>query len=153
MVRQTAAWAVGLLLSATFAHNAVAAERFEPSRGTQLRADLLEAVRTKAVEVYGTPVEFVVLDLLVANDLAYANLLAQRPGGQSIALTETPAYRNFEWFRSAVQADLGPPNNIQALLRRQGKGWRVIHAPVATTEAWWLEECHIWAPLFPNTCR
>ena len=60
----------------------------EPARGTELRADLMDALRPMAEWDLGAPVEFVVLDLRVAGDVAFASVMAQRPGGAPIVILQ-----------------------------------------------------------------
>ena len=52
----------------------------EPARGTGERRALMDAMRPQAELIFGPPVEFVVSRLRVAGDLAFASVVAQRPG-------------------------------------------------------------------------
>lgn len=79
----------GVLMVAT-AGGAMAQSWSEPSRGTQVRKDLMSAIRPIAEWRLGAPVQFVVKDLRVAGDVGYGRLYAQRPGGAKIELNATP---------------------------------------------------------------
>jgi hypothetical protein len=120
---------------------------FEPERGSQMRTDLLDTVRADATELYGPPVEFVVGTLRVAGDIAFANLYAQRPGGARIDFVQTPGFA-----RGDLPLDPGDPDSINAFLQRDGTQWRVTDFVVGATEAWWLDNCARWQPLFPQQC-
>ncbi|MFV0644699.1 MAG: hypothetical protein ACK5NN_09410, partial [Sphingomonadaceae bacterium] len=64
----------------------------EPQRGTQLRKDILDAVRPVAIEAYGAPIEFVVDSIRVSSNRAYVDVFSQRPGGIEIDIRSTPAF-------------------------------------------------------------
>jgi hypothetical protein len=120
---------------------------FEPARGSELWTVILDAVRPIAEEAYGAPVQFVVGTLRVGNDLADMGGTVQRPGGEAIDIAGTPAFQ-----RGQIDFISGDPNLIDALLRRDGSGWKVIRHVLGPSEAWWLDDCATWGMLFPETC-
>ncbi|MGJ8586220.1 MAG: peptidoglycan-binding domain-containing protein [Marinosulfonomonas sp.] len=120
---------------------------FEPERGTELRTEILDAVRPIAEEAYGAPVQFVVGTLRVGNDIAYMGGTVQRLGGEAIDIAGTPAFQ-----RGQIDFISGDPNLIDALLQRDGSGWKVIRHVLGPSEAWWLDDCATWRVLFPETC-
>ena len=120
---------------------------FEPERGTELRAAILDAARPLAIEAYGDPIEFFVETLRVSSGVAYANLYAQRPGGKQIAIETTPAYR-----RGEVDLLSGDPDNISTILALVNGSWVVTRSVLASSEAWWLDDCEGLSGVLPETC-
>ena len=121
----------------------------EPARGTQLRADLLDAIRPIAEWNMGAPVEFKVYELRVAGDVAFASLWAQRPGGGAIDLATAPMTR-----RGDYDPSVGDGPTMQALLQRSGRMWVAVNYAIGPTDVWWAwdEYCPTWAPVIPDTC-
>lgn len=121
----------------------------EPPRGSQLRTDLMDAIRPVAEWHLGAPVEFVVWDLRVAADVAFASLWAQRPGGGEIDMWTTPMAR-----RGEHDAGVGDGPTMQALLRKSGNMWVPVHYAIGPTDAWyaWDEYCPIWGAVLPESC-
>ena len=134
-----------LVLVLALAALPAAADPLTPERGSDLRADLLDAIRPHAEWDLGAPVEFVVGDLRVSGDVAFADLWAQRPGGAQIAIESSPMAQRGEW----TGAGDGP--QVQALLQRSGRMWVAVHVVVSPSEAWWMWEplCPLWAPVMP----
>ena len=122
----------------------------EPARGTGLRADLLSAIRPHIEWSLGEPIEFVVWELRVRDDLAFASLWAQRPGGGTIDLRDTPAAR---W--DMLDPEVGDGPTIQVLYRKSGNVWVAVHHGINATDVWysWEPYCAIWAPVIPEACR
>ena len=120
-----------------------------PQRGSGLRAALMDAMRPVAEWHYGPPVQFVVHDLRVSGDVAFASVTAQRPGGRPIVLGETPGYR-----RGELEAEFDW-NGMQALLQRSGKTWVPVHAVVSASDVWWSDPalCPTWRAVIPEFCR
>jgi hypothetical protein len=123
---------------------------FEPERGSQLREDLMDAIRPIAEWRLGEPVEFVVQDLRVSGNVGFAMLAPQRPGGGEIRLKDTPLV-NF------MGAD---PNGMdgtamQVLYQQSGRMWVPVDYAIGATDAWW--DWDIYCPLFrrviPEVCR
>ena len=139
-----------LIVAALLAAAPVTAQTYtEPQRGTDLRADLIDAIRPRIEWALGAPVEFVVWDLRVQGDVAFASLWAQRPGGGEIDLANSPAAR-----RGEIDPTVGDGPTVQALLRRSGRTWVAVHFAISATDVWWDwdEFCPIWARVIPETC-
>ncbi|WP_204113878.1 hypothetical protein [Shimia biformata] len=121
----------------------------EPQRGTETRKDLMDAMRAHAEWQLGAPIQFVVEDLRVAGDIAYAALVAQRPGGGAIDLAATPA---------AAQGRLDPEfldgTWYNAFYRKVGRTWVAIDWTLGATDAWWAEPvmCAAFEPVIPEFC-
>ncbi len=135
-----------LLTLTTTAH---AQSYTEPARGSDLRADLLDAIRPHIEWDLGAPVEFVVWDLRATETAAFASLMAQRPGGAAIDLYETPAAT-----RGDVDPEVGDGATVQALLVKSGDMWVAVHYGIGATDAWWFYEgfCPFWADVIPEAC-
>lgn len=120
------------LLALSLAGGPVAAQDvFEPARGSDLRADLMSALRPHAEWALGAPVQFIIHDLRVSGDVAFASISAQRPGGAPIDLHQTPlAAQNPDWIEDMDGATL------QALLEKSGRVWVAVHHEIGATDAW-----------------
>ncbi len=129
---------------------APAQDYFEPARGTPLRADLMSAIRPHIEWSLGAPVEFVVNDLRVSGDLAFASLWAQRPGGAPIDIAQTPAA---EW--GMLDPEVGDGPSIQVLYRKSGNVWVAVQHAIAATDVWysWEPICAVWRPVIPEACN
>lgn len=66
----------------------------EPARGSAERRALMDAMRPQAELIFGPPVEFVASRLRVADDIAFASVVAQRPGGGTIHIQATPGWQS-----------------------------------------------------------
>ena len=150
MCLKTVFFSSAFLLAGVMA--ATSSELFEPERGTHMRRELLDAVRAEAETVYGPQVEFIVGRLRVSKPLAYASLVAQRPGGQPIDLRATPGYAHDASFRDQLEAEVGSLTDVEAVLRHTGSNWIVIEFMLGTTEAWMLGACDEYGALFPEFC-
>ncbi len=120
----------------------------EPVRGSALRGDLMDALRPHAEWVVGPPVVFVVSQLRVDGDVAFANLRPVRPGGAEITRDEIPqrlGWDNpFDW--DGVQ--------MQALLKRSGTTWVAVHHAMGATDVWWADPafCADWGRVIHEVC-
>jgi hypothetical protein len=105
----------------------------EPARGTPERKALMDALRPHAERLYGAPVEFVIRQLRVAGDVAFASVNAQRPGGGAINLAATPGWASGYFMPDA--------DNLsgQALYRRSGGTWVAVEHVFGATDVWWSE--------------
>jgi len=121
-----------------------------PERGSALRVDLLSAIRPHVAWALGPPVEFVVWDLRVKGDIAFASLWAQRPGGGEIDLRDTRAAR-----QGMLDPDVGDGPTVQVLYVKSGRVWVAVHHAINATERWYSDQafCAIWAPVIPEACR
>ena len=121
----------------------------EPARGTDLRADLMDAVRPLAEWDLGAPVAFVVWDLRAEGNAAFASLMARRPGGAGIIMEQTPAA-----MRGEIDASVGDGATIQVLLRREGRMWVAVHYGIGATDVWYdhPDFCPLWSEVIPEIC-
>ncbi len=127
---------------------AMAEQIFTPERGTNLRSELMNTVRPYAESVFGAPVEFVVHDLLVQGDHAYAWLTAQRPGGGQIDLTRAPAAKD-------IMFGVNDHTDINVFYERSGAGWKVYDWAAFATDVWWQRKdiCAGWGDLLDYGCN
>ena len=124
------------------------ARYLQPGRGDPARSAILSAMRPVAETVFGAPVEFIDVEMRVNGGLAYADVFAQRPGGSDIDPRATP-----DPTRAADHDNGFDWNKVSALLRRDAFGsWQVERHVIAASEAFWLDDCATWGPLFPETC-
>ena len=123
---------------------------FEPERGTVLRADLMDAIRPIAEWRLGFPVEFVVLELRVSGDVAFAMLAPQRPGGGEIELSSTPLVRIF-----GADPETMDGAGMQALFQKSGRTWVPVEYTIGATDAWWDWDiyCRLFSDVIPEVCR
>jgi hypothetical protein len=121
----------------------------EPARGSALRADLMDAMRPHAEWALGPPIEFVVDELRVSGDIAFAMLSAQRPGGGAIDMWSTPMAA-----RGQYEPELGDPLQFQALLVLSGRTWVAVEWGHASTDVWWAWTpiCARFRPVIPEYC-
>ena len=142
---------LGLVLAAGTAAGVAAAGDWEsPARGSQLRADLLDALRPMVEWQLGAPVEFVVTEMRVKGDHAFATLVPQRPGGGRIDMAQTPMVLREE-FDPAL-ADGG--DHVEALWVKSGRQWVAVHHAVGATGVWysWEPICAEFRDVIPEAC-
>lgn len=122
---------------------------FTPERGTRLRHDLMDAIRPHAEWDFGAPVEFVVEDLRVNGDVAFASLAPQRPGGGAIDVYRTPMYR-----RGEINPEFNDGVYMQVLYRKSGNVWVALHWAVGATDVWYSERtlCRVFRRVTPEVC-
>ncbi len=108
-----------------------AADFSEPARGSVERKSMLDAVRARAEEQLGAPIEFVVYDLRVDGAFGFASLQAQRPGGGEIDLYATPGFKE-----GTIEPDFMDGTSMQALMRRSGDTWVAVHWAIGPTDVW-----------------
>lgn len=130
-------FALSLLFLLNFTPLASAQDWSEPPRGTQVRKDLMDAIRPLAQWQLGAPVQFVVDELRLSGDRALAFLSPQRPGGTAIDVYTIPAVRRGEW---QVDADGYLEDmdgvSIMALLIKSGNTWVAQHFSIGATDLW-----------------
>lgn len=121
----------------------------EPEPGTDTRRDLMDALRPHAEWELGAPVEFVVGELRVSGDLAFAAVAGQRPGGGVIDLLQTPGYQ-----RGTLDPETMDGTNIQALYRRSGETWVAVHHAIGATDVWfsWDPLCEEYRAVISDYC-
>ncbi|GAA6199960.1 hypothetical protein [Aquicoccus sp. SU-CL01552] len=124
---------------------------YEPQRGTDLRAALMDALRPHAVWLLGAPVEFVVHDLRVSGNLGFASVSPQRPGGGEISLWQTPGYARGEIDPQGMEGG----TTMQALYVRSGRTWVAVHWAMGASDVWYAYGpiCTVWRPVIPEACR
>lgn len=127
----------------------IAADWYEPARGTAERKALMDALRPHAWWNLGEPVQFVIKDLRVSGDRAFAWVEPQRPGGIAIDPFQTPAAQRDEYFTEDLDG-LG----MQALYWKSGEQWVVLEKSIGATEAWWAgwPYCDDWFAVIPEYC-
>lgn len=147
--RRRHAKALAILVAGTLALPGPAQAWSEPARGSELRADLMDAIRPMAEWHLGAPVEFVVNELRVEGDVSFASVTAQRPGGAPIDLNQTPMMR-----RGELDTEIMDGTRIQALFQRSGRMWVAVHFALGATDVWysWDEYCPLWGPVLPEFC-
>ena len=109
----------------------VAAEYYEPARGTDERKAMLDAIRAHAEEQLGEPIEFLVYELRAKGSKGFAALRAQRPGGGAIDLFATPGFKE-----GTIDPETMDGSSMQALLRRSGDTWVAVHWAIGATDVW-----------------
>lgn len=119
----------GLVMSWSLCGSAVAQQT--PPPGSPLRASVLDGLRPTVQQEIGGAIEFVVSDLRVLGDWAYVAARPQRPGGAPIQWNATK-------FRQAW-ADDTMSDLVLALLRADGRGWRVVEYAIGPTDVIWEE--------------
>lgn len=137
---------VGLFLVAPSV--AAAQGWYEPQRGSAERRDLMNAIRPMAERLFGPPVEFMVLQLRVAGDRAFAMVTAQRPGGGAIYVPNTPGWQSGYFLPDADWT------GGQALLVRTATGWTPAEALFGATDVWWADPalCHEFRAVIAEVC-
>lgn len=108
------------------------ADPMEPARGSDLRQELLDTVRPLAAYDLGAPIEFRVLNMMVDENIAFVQVMAQRPGGAEIDMANTPMV---EW-RDAEPYDFDGPRFEFFLVQRDGY-WQVTTYGLGSTDVWW----------------
>ena len=122
----------------------------EPARGTNTRADLMDAIRPIAEWDLGRSVEFVISELRVQGNVAFAMVSMQRPGGGEIDIRRTPGY-----LRGQIVPEMMDGTTMQALYQRSGRQWVAVHYAIGATDVWFADPafCPIWAPVLPELCQ
>lgn len=141
--------ALALVLSLPFAGIGAAEGWSTPAIGSDLRQDLLAAVRPHAEWALGRPVSFVVHEMRVAGGAAFVSLTAVRPGGGAIAISETPGFRLGD-----LDPDIMDGTSLQALLLKSGRMWVAVQHAIGPTDAWWTWDayCADWGSVLPESC-
>jgi len=121
---------------------------YEPPRGSPERRALMDAIRPLAESLFYPPIEFVVSDLRVSGDVAFASVIAQRPGGGMIDVANSPGWAQGYFFPES------DPTAGQALLQRSGNGWVMVYGLFGATDVWLQtpETCATFWPVIGNVC-
>lgn len=127
----------------------IAGEYFEPARGTELRKSLMDAIRPQAIWLLGAPVQFVVKDLRVSNDIAFASLDAQRTGGKPIDIAQTPMVK-----RGEEDAEYFAGPYFHVLYQKSRKTWVAVHWSIGATDVWFgtPDYCAVFQTVIPDYC-
>ena len=120
----------GLMVLAVLLPGIAVAQAMTPPRGSPLRAAILDAVRPMVEAEVGKPVEFVVNDLRVLGEWAFASLAPQRPGGGAIEYV-------YSRYQTAWENDMFG-YTVSALLRLTPKGWLVYQYDFGATDVPWI---------------
>lgn len=133
---------------ALLATTALAQQTYEPPRGSPERRALMDAIRPLAESLFFPPIEFVVADLQVSGDVAFASVVAQRPGGGAIDVLNSPGWRDGYFLPDS------DPTAGQALLQRSGNGWFMAYGLFGATDVWWQspETCATFRPVIASVC-
>lgn len=136
------------LLVATMSLPGAAMAWFEPERGSELRRELMNAVRPQAEGELGAPVQFVVDSLRVEGKVAFATLQPQRPGGIQIRWEETDLAARGE---EAIEYD---GLTIHVLYAMSETAWEVFAWSVGATDVWWADPqlCASYQAVIPEVC-
>ena len=122
----------------------VVAQVQTPSRGSPQLAAILDTVRLRVEAEVGQPVEFVVNELRVLGEWAFARLVPQRPGGGEIPW----AYTRFQSDYDAGMFEA----EVVALVRNTPAGWLLYEYDLGSTDVSWIDwgEWYLVPPeLFP----
>ena len=109
----------------------------------------MDAIRPMAEWNLGAPVEFVVHQLRAQGDVAFASVIAQRPGGVTIDMLSTPIVQ-----RGELDPEIADGATIQALYQRSGRMWVPVHFAIGATDVWysWDAFCPVWGPVLTEFC-
>jgi hypothetical protein len=131
-------WMAALTALAVAGFSTAASAQVEtPPQGSPVRAAILEAIRGVAVAELGGPIEFVVNDIRVLGEWAYADVHPQRPGGGEIFYT----YTRYQAAWDAGALD----QTAVVLLRETPAGWLVFEYSFGATDVQWVN----WVGMYP----
>lgn len=102
----------------------------QPPRGSELRAELLDAARPFFEKETSGEVEFVVRKLNVMGDWAFAEVQLQRPGGVPIDWSRTP-------YAVDAREGIFDPASSFFLLRKNGGRWTIVEFATGPTDVAW----------------
>lgn len=145
---RTAFWAVsifaGLLGTMSFAQS-----WSEPTRGSETRSELMDAIRPHVEWELGAPVLFVVKDLRVYQDVAFGMLNPERPGGILIDSYNTPGA-----YRGSFDPNLSDGVGVSVLYRKVRNTWVAVHHAIGATDVWFAhpEYCREYYSVIPEFC-
>lgn len=141
---------LGVLIGFAISLGAAQAQSWqEPPRGSATRVDLMNAIRPHIEWALGAPVEFVVRDLRVSRDVAFAALVPQRPGGGRIDPAQTPAAARGQLLAGEMDGVA-----TQVLYLRSGTVWVALHWAIGATDVWYADPvlCLRFRPVIPEVC-
>ena len=82
---------LSVLLFLALTGNGLAAAWHTPKRGSKDRSEIMNAIRPGVEKRLNAPIEFVIRELRVLDDWAFAQVVPQRPGGGPIFTPPPPA--------------------------------------------------------------
>ena len=129
--------------------SAVAQSVTQPSHGSRLRKELLDAARPVFEKETGGPVEFVVHRLNVMDGWAFGDVLLQRPRGRKIDWSKTK-------YAEDEKNGAFDPGGSFFLLKQSGANWTVVEFATGPTDvAWdsWRQDYHLPSQLFERDLR
>lgn len=111
----------------------LAADVFTPAPGSEMRVEILDAVRVPATNAFGAPIEFHVYSFEVEGDVAFVRTMATRPGGAPIDLSQIPVVVR-DGFHDIYEA------KVEAFVKRVEGQWTVAENEYAIdpTDVWWI---------------
>jgi hypothetical protein len=121
----------------------------EPARGTADRSELMDAIRPHIEWSLGSPIEFVIDQLRVSGNVAFASLAPQRPGGTRIALNSTPGYLRGEFYLDQMDG-----TSVSVLYRKLRNTWVAVHFDIGATDVWFAspDYCSEYKAVIPEFC-
>ena len=121
----------------------------EPARGTADRSELMDAIRPHIEWSLGAPIEFVIDQLRVSENVAFASLAPQRPGGGIIDLYSTPGY-----LQGGLYPDQMDGTSVSVLYRKSRNTWVAVHFAIGATDVWFAspDYCVQYQPVIPEFC-
>jgi hypothetical protein len=129
--------------------SAVAQSVTQPSHGSRLRKELLDAARPVFEKETGGPVEFVVHRLNVMEGWGFGDVLLQRPRGRTIDWSKTK-------YAEDEKNGAFDPGGSFFLLKQSGANWTVVEFATGPTDvAWdsWRQDYHLPSQLFERDLR
>ena len=115
------------------AHKAV----HDIGKNDPLRKPLLDLIRPVAAKDLGNPVEFKVNELRSDGDMAFAAVVAQRPGGKSIDPKKTPYVRKL----GTQTLEFWDCCHMEAVFKRENGHWIIAESALGSTDVWWESWC------------
>ncbi|MEM6385345.1 MAG: hypothetical protein AAF718_03815 [Pseudomonadota bacterium] len=120
----------------------------EPPRGSELRSEILGAIRSVVAVDLNPPLEFIVNELRQEGDIAFGALQPQRPGGAAIT-----------WDSTAIAARGEPEDwydgtTVHAFVQRVDGAWLVEDYSIGATDVWWFKSplCANYQRVIPEYC-
>lgn len=120
-----------------------------PKRGSDLRQDLMDAIRPIAEWEMGKSVVFRVDDLRVAGDIAFAALQPLRPTGEEIPVSDTRMSRDEGFVPDFVDGTF-----LYVLYQKSGRMWVASQWSIGATDVWFAdpELCAVYRRVTPEFC-
>jgi hypothetical protein len=121
----------------------------EPARGSADRSALMDAIRPHIEWDLGAPIEFVIVQLRVSENVAYASVGPQRPGGGIIDPYSTPGYSRGDLYPDAMDG-----TSVSVLYRKLRNTWVAVHFSIGATDVWFAspEYCNEYGAVIIEFC-